>query len=755
MSHPSNESPVTYTAFTGVDERYSANSPSTALESVNTDFRDGVAMRRPGRAKLLDSNTFRPSRVMWIDNVGNVTDVTLAATDGDVSVNAINNAFGNVNNLIRIGSPFRFTAVNFYLTGAAAGNVTLIAKLFSRIGSIGNSFGGTLVSITINDGTASGGFTMKNLGQDKVGFSIATWGLTPWDIGNLSGDSTIGEDSDLYWIQFTTSGVTSGVNIADISLGFQGTDPYSTRSESTGLVEFATRNGDRLLVSQTEFPGFFNENTAFQPTESRILVHDLSRGTSTPLRIPVAHRFSARPGFKTSFRVFNGWLIGTTSGGYLWKYDGQTADALEALPGKDLLNNVVGAQGYLPQAPRGIFLEVYRNKLMVTGDPSNPLGFYASMADNDINLIPDQATIGGPNVWPIRGVLRVPGNDGDCITGASVINDRYVVLTRTQMYVYDEDSIRLTNGDIGCIAPASLQRINNSIYFLSDQGVILSDGVTAENISAPIWKTIQDRITWSSIRSAVSAHDKTRSEYILWVPINGEWQNQMAIIWNYKFGYWRFACGWYPWDTNARRDANGIMMSVTAACAARGADGRQIVVTCDQNGALWQENVGYDDSGIIFPAYMVLRPANLVRPLTLNPIEDFASYRAWFAMLDTDGSYIDMYALADGVRFAQEIDNRISGLATSSEFVQKQALLANAVSTETGQDTFATIAAWPANINFAKPKKIKFSFGRNVTKLQPVVHWAPSLLSPGGAGVAGPGTLYDLQIGVTPKGNAR
>lgn len=709
-------------------------------QSLNTAMYDGMVGRRPGRAIIMDSMTVLPSRVVYFDGT-NRFDVTDAITNGDPGTTVINNAFSNGNAAIKIGCPFKFLGINFTLTGFAVGSTTLHVQSFSHQG-LGSA---TLTDILGLDGTNAGG-TMKQSGA-------ATWTTPPaivWNAGGSSGSPSPNfmEDGDLFWVLVFPTVAITGVNIAQITIDLRGQNPQNQafRTSASGIVEFVTNSGDRQIVSCHDFPGVDHFNGT-NPAEPRILVHDLSRQTSTPLRIPLAMRFGSIPGVNTSFQTFNGWLLGSTTNGYLWKYNGKDCSPLEAMPGMDNINNVVGAQGYLQQTPRGTSLETYHNRLMVTCDPSNPLGFYASLEDNAaaLGLIPQAATVGGPNVWPLKYALGVPGEDGDRIVGASVVNDRYVIFTKTQVFAYDDTSIKKLNPDVGCAASGSIQRIDNNVLFLSEQGLYYCDGTSVSSISPPNWYKLNKLINWSTIHACRSVHDKNRGEYILWLPINGEWTTQLALVLNYKESYWRIASGWYYWDTDARRDANGFVMGISAACKAKSADGKWIVLTVDKDGLIWQENIGYDDNGFVFPSYVVCKPTSSV---------EFAKRRAWYVQAEMAGEWLEGYNLVDGIRFEQEVDARLSGASTVGQIDSKQATLPNAVATET-QSVFSDAPVWPVSRAYPKTKAIKFSFGQVGNVLRAALHWLPSLLAPGGTAVPVCGKVEDLEVVLNQPTNPR
>jgi hypothetical protein len=693
-------------------------------------------MRRKGRHKILDTGILSPTAVLYYDGTI-LVDYTYQLTDGDLVTNAITGAFSTAGSFLLIGLPFKFGTATLTLTGVAAANTTL-----STFVSSNTSFGWTPAPL-VSDGTAVGGFTMKQSGSLGMNCHVAVWDPQ----GSAVSVNDSGYIAPLYWLRIQTAAITAGVNISEIRCYLTDYDGTSLRSESQGMTEFVTRSGERLIVSTNDYPSRFYETTATYIPQSRVFYLDINRAQVKAIPIPPQFAQMASDISKpVSYVTFNGWLIGSTTNGYLWKWNGTNCSALEAMAGMDLQNNIVGANAYLPQTPRGTQLDVYRNRLMVTCDPTSPLAFYASTEDNNLTIIPTSATIGGPNVWPLKYAFRVPGRDGDAIIGASVINDSYVILTRTQIWIFDDTAIKLTNANIGCIASGSIQRVNNVIYFLSDTGPMVTDGVNAIPLMDKVWKMMREQITWTAIQGCTSAHDRTKGEYWLWLPINGETKNQMALVYNYNTGEYRVVAGWYLFDTDARRDANSVVHSVTASCEVIGSDGRRRLLTCDTSGIFWQEGTGQDDNGRLYPAYAIFRP------ISVN--ENYSSFADWFVSVKMDGQWLEAVQLPDGVRFDQEIDCRLSNVTGKADYCQKQALTSSSVATEP-DNIYSSPPNWPVGQDINKEKKLRFSFRHHLTKMQPVLHWTPGGFNAGsytGNMTSGRGAITDIQIVLVPRG---
>lgn len=771
-THP-NEGKIVFSNLKGLEQRYGQSDAQHVLDCLNVEFHDGFVQRRKGRQQLLNTTLVRPSAVMVRINSGQIIDYTIPATDGDITTTAIPNAFaqpGPNGYLLFIGAPFRFAGIQFFLSNIATSNGTITYNVYQRSSGPND---GAWVPLTVVDHTAVTGNTMKQNGIVAItsydtsviqplagaGTSAAWTNGTPNSNVGLTVSNFGDSLQDLFWTMvFVNAGIT-GVNIAEIQLVMQDDGGNSLLTESNGMTEFITKSGNKLIVSTNDYPNLLSNyispsSSVMLEDENRVSYADLGRLQHVPIRIPSLLKLGGIPGKKISYRVFNNWLIGCTTAGYLWKFDGLTCGILEALAGNDQQNNVVGASAYLKQTPRGTMLEVFQSKLMVAGDPTAPLTFYASLEDNNITSIPANATVGGPNVWPLRYVFSVPSKDGDFITGTSVVNNTYVIFTNSRTFAWDGNvTLTQTNSDVGCIATGSIQRINNSIFFLSEDGFYNTDGINIIPVSSPIWKTLNEMVNWASISNCASSYDKRRNEYKCWLPINGEPQNQFCVIYNVRTESWRFTAGWYPWDTDARRDANSVIQSVSSTCTSVAADGRHIVISCDSNGAFWQEEVGRDDNGVVFPAFLALAP--VASQGTAG--EDYVNLREWYINTTMDAQWIECFQLGDGDRFDQELDRRFANVPTNSLVVQKQADADNSVASEP-QVEYINAPSWPVALNFAKPKKLKFSFGRNLSKMQMILHLTPGQYVAGNYNTSqtpGQGKIFDIQVGVSLKGDGR
>jgi hypothetical protein len=734
MSNPQNSTKIILSKWKGLEQRPDQSGLSNFIDALNVELFDGNIGRCKGRTNLLvgSNNIFDivPNKILYsTSDYTSLVDYTYQLTDGDQTTIAIANVFSTSGAVMYIGTAIPVRRIFISVKTANNVSATLIVKYHN-----GND--GTWTNVqNLSDGTSVGGVTLAQSGFITFSTPPTSNFVAPFrpyaSFTTYPGLTTLDLSPDLYWIQITTSttlGTSTPTDLSEIYVQNDTTVDYGMLG-SAGVIEYTSGDGSKSIISVSDLgvgPQLFEDNWAqisgFQLNSffrfAGLIKYEINRNRLRVISIPFHLRRYTKYSKKITFAVFNGWLLGSGPTGHIWKYNGgDTADTLEALPGTDLQQQLPGAQGYLPFTPCGYFLEVYHNKLMIAGDPNSPTTFYGSMADNDITNIPSNATVGGPNVWPLNHVFSLPTEDGSPITGAAVINDRYVLFTKNSTWVFDEATIREVNGDIGCVAPGSIQKIDKNIFFLSANGIFITDSVNVSRISDKIDKIISE-INWNSVEfCVVSAHDKFKHEYWLWLPVNGKSSNRVAVVFDYIKNDWRIVSNWYLFDDDSRLSISG-MFDITAATSSTDSTGKPSIISVDRLGKLYQESSGENGS----PAYAVFHQLSSQG----EDGEEYSSFRSWYVNAGTDGGVLECIALRDGERFDQEINRRLNSIATNSEAVIKTINTQSSGVPSSGTQKKMSAdpdTAYPITVHWPQLKKIKFSFGRNITKMQPCIHW--------------------------------
>ena len=145
--------------------------------------------------------------------------------------------------------------------------------------------------------------------------------------------------------------------------------------------------------------------------------------------------------------------------------------------------------------------------------------------------------------WEADQWIEVGMNDGQAITGLKVLQDRLVVYKERSIYnlFYTGDADLpfimpgggKANSPVGCIAPFSIQEIENGHVFLAHDGLYYYDGSNATKLSYRIFKTLKDDMNNLYFNKAVSCVLKYKNKYMLALTSSGRTANDRVIVWDY------------------------------------------------------------------------------------------------------------------------------------------------------------------------------------------------------------------------------
>jgi len=146
------------------------------------------------------------------------------------------------------------------------------------------------------------------------------------------------------------------------------------------------------------------------------------------------------------------------------------------------------------------------------------------------------------STWDSDQFIEVAKDDGTEITGLKVLQDRLVVYKHKAIYnvffTGDADFPFIlpgggkSNSAVGCIAPWSIQEVENMHVFLAPDGIYCYDGSSSLKTSYKIQKTL-DGLNQSRFTQAVSSVYKPKNRYQLALPSASATQNDRVIVWDY------------------------------------------------------------------------------------------------------------------------------------------------------------------------------------------------------------------------------
>lgn len=147
-----------------------------------------------------------------------------------------------------------------------------------------------------------------------------------------------------------------------------------------------------------------------------------------------------------------------------------------------------------------------------------------------------------PATWNAADWIEVAKDDGQEITGLKVLQDRLVIFKNRSIYnLYftgDADVPFIlpgggkSNSAVGCVAQFSIQEVENSLVFLSYDGLYVYDGMNSYKISHQISNTFLD-YGYSQLANARSLVYKTRNRYLLGIAGTDSTTNNRVILWDY------------------------------------------------------------------------------------------------------------------------------------------------------------------------------------------------------------------------------
>lgn len=194
--------------------------------------------------------------------------------------------------------------------------------------------------------------------------------------------------------------------------------------------------------------------------------------------------------------------------------------------------------------------------------------------------------------WDTADWIEVAKDDGQEITGLKVLSDRLVIFkTRSiyNLYFTGDSDIPFilpgggkSNSPVGCIAPFSIQEVENGLVFLSYDGLYYYDGMNSTKLSNNITNTLFGTNGYNSTyySKAYSLVHKSKNRYWLTFTSSGETKHNRVVLWDYY--------------NNAFSIYTGLAPSALATFYVSKVDERPYF--CDYKGYTYRADNGTNDS---------------------------------------------------------------------------------------------------------------------------------------------------------------
>lgn len=210
---------------------------------------------------------------------------------------------------------------------------------------------------------------------------------------------------------------------------------------------------------------------------------------------------------------------------------------------------------------------------VVIGSTAYPTRIYFSSLQDDTS-------------WSAVNWFEVSMLDGQPITGIYALGDRLVVFKERSIYnvFYTGDAtllfeVQISNAPtVGCVAPYSIQEIENGIIFLSYDGFYYYDGNNAYKTSLQIQTTINSLNT-TRLSQARSLKQRQKNRYMCALPSSSSNTNDTVIVWD--------------WVLNAFTTYQGMAPSAMKTVYVGGF--AEQIYFADYSGYTYQMDTGLDD----------------------------------------------------------------------------------------------------------------------------------------------------------------
>jgi len=317
------------------------------------------------------------------------------------------------------------------------------------------------------------------------------------------------EAEEIVNLQPTQNGSWTTQNLGYVALN---ASPLATGSPVHSMVTYKTETGSSFLLAAAG---------------DKLYTFNPASGSATVINDALT------PNARIQFVTFQGVLIGCNGSEVPFKWSG-TGD-LETLAGWP-----PAISGVAPGKPA--IAEIFANRLVLSGDDSNPSVVYLSALENPENFTPTS----GP---ASAGAIQVSPGDGQKITGLKTLylpvdsTEILVIFKEKSTYILsgndaDDFTLHQVSSEFGAVGPRSIVVVGNTLMFLSQEGITtLSTATVQGNITAGFLSSkvqpVFNQLNRNQIKYSFALHLRDRQEVWWVVPPQGANQNQLVMVHHY------------------------------------------------------------------------------------------------------------------------------------------------------------------------------------------------------------------------------
>lgn len=205
----------------------------------------------------------------------------------------------------------------------------------------------------------------------------------------------------------------------------------------------------------------------------------------------------------------------------LYLVNGNTSDGLMSWDGTTFTKAIA-------TGPTGKYIEFYKNRMYICGDPGNPNRLYMS-------------DLGTPTSWPALNFIDIDDGLGG-INGMKQLGDSQIIFKELGVFILKGDSpsnylvVTTFAGNHGTVSHYSIVRIPNGLMYLSRDGVYLFDGRHFTLMSDKIQGSVY---AWNQQFTGNAVAFEYDHKYMLSVPEGvGQSTNNRTYAYSFLYKYW-------------------------------------------------------------------------------------------------------------------------------------------------------------------------------------------------------------------------
>lgn len=223
-----------------------------------------------------------------------------------------------------------------------------------------------------------------------------------------------------------------------------------------------------------------------------------------------------------------------------WSFD-EYQDSVYGCNGTDAFiayngtNYSIANAGINPQ-----FLKIHKNRVYAANANSSTLYF---------------SDAGSPTSFPVNNFILINTNDGQNITGISDILDNLIIFKDDSVWILTGEplgagntttignlQLRQANGSVGCSAFRTIQRVDQTLFFMHHTGVYALQNYSISLVSPLLSKTFKSDMNPNAIGLSWALYSNQEKKYILGYPSAASSTPDSALVYDF------LTKGWSRWD---------------------------------------------------------------------------------------------------------------------------------------------------------------------------------------------------------------